>query len=180
MSNPFIKNKNIIADLSGLIAPSDTLLFLAWEQLINYLGYDPIIQDRIDRDVEVGDSNRLYTVARPITKVNKLLVNGREAPIEFIEPTFIKYTYVRNSTYREFPYLPYALNKVYCEYEAGYEEDELPYAFYMFAALYTQFIADNNDLASYSIDTVSMSYRDHAETVNKFMNLLNPFRVVVI
>lgn len=176
MSNPFIVNKHKIINLLGWgIPPSDEELQLAWEMLVEYLGYDPILAERHERDREVGDSNRLYTKAIPITEVEYIKVNSVNAEIEYIEKNYIKFIYIRNTAYKEFPYPPYELNKVECKYSAGYPIDELPMVFYMFAALYLSFITDASGLASYSIDTISESYRSQSEIVNNFIMLLNPF-----
>lgn len=175
MSNPFIENKDKIESLSGGTTPSDEQLQLAWEMMVEYLGYDPVLAERHDRDREVGDSNRLYTKAKPITEVIELKVNGAVIEHEYIEKNYIKYKYRKNTDYKEFSFEPYELNKVDCKYKAGYEAENLPMAFYMFAALYIGFISDTDNLSSYSIDTISESYRSQSEIVNKFVNLLEHF-----
>lgn len=175
MSNPFIENKEKIKSLSGGITPSDEQLQLAWEMMVEYLGYNPVLAERHDRDREVGDSNRLYTKAKPIVEVIELKVNGAIVETEYNEKNYIKYKCGKNIDYKEFSFEPYELNKVECKYKAGYEAKDLPMVFYMFAALYIGFISDTDNLSSYSIDTISESYRSQSEIVNKFVNLLEPF-----
>lgn len=174
MANPFINNKNKFQDILGYI-PSDVFLEIAWEQLVIYLGYSPLLESNRKEKGEVGDSNAVYPTPKPVISVEELKINGSIINEFEIYKNSIEFKYPKNISHKEFSFEPYELNQYRLNFTAGYVESELPISFYLAGALLTEIYTADKELTSYSIDTISESYAANSQ-VNKLINILGPLK----
>lgn len=187
MNNPLTKeeNKKKIAEQLGVEVTemSDFLLDVVWEYIVNYIGYDPMLEKRKE-NLDGNDLDKLYVTARPIKSIEKFILNNNGIKNLTFEDNYINICTKKGYCQCEFMtlYEHPTKDKIYVEYTAGYEE--IPNLLLMAAIMLLETLSsstgEEGNLKSYKINTVSYTFKDFIERSTEFQDLLSAFRSVTI
>lgn len=185
MNNPLKEKKEKIAQHLEVEIDeiSDFLLDVVWEYIVNYIGYDPMLQKRIENLVG-NDLDKLYVTARPIKSIEKFILNNNGIKNLTYEDNYINICTKKGYCHCEFMtlYEHPTKDKIYIEYMAGYEG--LPNLLLMAAIMLLETLSsstgEEGNLKSYKINTISYTFKDFAERSSEFQDLLSGFMGVSI
>lgn len=184
MGNPLLDQsiKDIIINELGLELSelSDFMLEAIWEYLVNYIGYDPMLQER--KEILKGTGNEfLYLNCRPIKSITSLKVNGNLVENPSFSEEFIN-IYTKRGFEKYDPPLLYdnytITDDIEVIYNAGYDKvpNLLILAVISFLSYIKAGIGEEGNLKSYKINTISYTFKDFTEKSQEFKDLMNKFR----
>lgn len=185
MINPLLQeeNKIKIAHETGIEVAdlSDLLLEAIWEQITNYIGYDPMLQSR-NEILEGNGISRLYLTARPIKSIENVIVNGNSIKNITFTDRYINICTTKENCRCEINYLydyP-ATDKISVEYTAGYEKipAKILMASIMMLQALTSAVGEESSLKNYKINTISYTFKDFSERSAEYQGLLDEYKVI--
>lgn len=166
-------NEEIFKELAGLEL-SPIKLQLGWELLVSYLGYNPILETYTET---INTSSNIVVPHIPnVKEILKVLVGSVETEYSFASGEIVLKLSDLTKTCYDFPYETLK-RKIEIEYTAGFEDTELPLAFYLGVKELLEMAEETGgDLVSYKIDTITETYAnvDRGKKINK---LLGAYRI---
>ena len=165
----------------------DFWLEMAWEELINSLGYEPSSSE-VTEKYNGTNSIYLYLNKRPVTEISSVLINDTELDSDNYEiyegiaiendTAFIKgQTFLGNTLN-----VNKSLRRIEVTYTAGYTADNFPYALQLAVISLiqnAQAMTENADnLSSYKIGDIAYSFKTYAETNTCFNSILDKYRSI--
>lgn len=186
MTNPLLDEENklkIAKELGVEVADlSNLLLEAVWEQITNYIGYDPMLQPR-NEDLEGNGISKLYLTARPIKSIEKLTVNGNVIKDTTFTDRYINICTTKENCRCEIDYLyDYPItDKISVEYTAGYKKipAKILMASIMLLQTLTSAVGEESSLKNYKINTISYTFKDFSERAEEYQGLLDEYRVIL-
>lgn len=181
MSNPLLdkENKDIILDQLEMEdnPTTDFILNAAWEYIVNYMGYDPMLAARKEY-LKGNGTDRLYLMCRPVVSIEKLVIEDKEVVAEFTD-RYIKVFTNKNYEKYELPtmYNHSVTSDITVEYTAGYTN--LPSLLLMACISLISSLQDvssgDNKLKSYKINTIAYTFKEFTEKNQEFNDLMRSF-----
>lgn len=159
---------------------SEVNLKLAWELIINYLGYNPIYQHRFE-NIETK-STKIFLKYGPVKEIKMFKVDGKEIEIEDLDirENYIDISNLFRQRLYDFYYFPYNCVKPFkieIDYEAGFYGNEIPETFYFAAKeLLKSILDEGRELTSYSIDTIKETYAT-VDRKSRIYTLIGKYRI---
>lgn len=181
--NPLLEKKAIIAKEIGVPESelSDFSLEVVWEQIVEIIGYNPLLQERIEKYKGNG-TDSLYLDCRPIKSITSLRVNDKLVENAQFSDEFI-YIFT-NKGYEKYE-LPVMYDKhvvtdeIEVIYMAGYET--LPSIIVMAAILMlnnnNHMKSEQGNLTNYKIDTIAYGFKNNNELRQEVTDMLRGFMV---
>jgi hypothetical protein len=164
----------IRAKIEVITGPLDDLwLEIAWDLLINQLGYDPSFQAGIEETKEGANTRKLFMKIRPITALNKVYLNENELDLQYYsiwEEVAIKgqSAFVMADTINSTVLGRYNSRLDYkIDYDAGYTNITFPDSLIYAVSLMIQNTMNNSSeqgqLSAYKIDTIAYTFKTFVE-----------------
>lgn len=130
---------------------------VATDMIADYIGYDPKLQTRIEKEFTLFDPENLQLRYKPIESVTTLYIDN----VAITETLIVDKNYVQVLDYASV-YNPYCENYINCEYMAGVDPLKLPksleYAIASWINSTTQY-SSSGQLESYKIETISYKFK---------------------
>ena len=181
MSNPLLikENKDIILEQLEMEdnATTNFILNAAWEYIVNYIGYDPMLAPRKEF-LKGNGTDRLYLHCRPIVSIEKLIVDTKEIIADFTD-RYINVFTNKNYELYELPtmYDHSTTSNITVDYAAGYTK--LPSLILMASISLIGSLqdtgSDESKLKSYKINTISYTFKEFTEKNQEFNDLMRAF-----
>ncbi|HBJ79736.1 MULTISPECIES: hypothetical protein [Fusobacterium] len=182
--NPLLeeKNKEFIASQLEIEVTelSDLLLDAVWEQIINYIGYNPLLQSR-EEYLEGNGIDKLYLNARPIKSIESLKINGNSISRVTFTDRYLNICTTKGDCQCENYLYDYPkTDKIEIKYTAGYEN--IPRSMMAASVMLLQSLisstGEEGKLKNYKINTVSYTFKDFSEKSSEYQELLKSDRVI--
>lgn len=181
MSNPLLikENKDIILEQLEMEDNATTTFILnaAWEYIVNYIGYDPMLAPRKEF-LKGNGTDRLYLKCRPIISIEKLIIDTKEVVADFTD-RYINVFTNKNYELYELPtmYEHSVTSNISVDYTAGYAK--LPSLLLMACISLIGSLQDvsseESKLKSYKINTIAYTFKDFSEKSQEFNDLMKAF-----
>lgn len=172
MGNPLVKET--YKELTGKEV-TQIQLNLCWEHIKKYLGYNPILSERKER--EKLYSNEYYVSYKPLESVISVAIDGSELDSTkvSVEGDVIDMSLLKPYNRNQHLSFPYQQNDVEIEvkYMAGYKQSEIPLCYYQACQLIIDELKTNgNYLTSKKLDTVAKTFAREESVKEGVLRLL--------